>query len=131
MLVLPPQTPDRLRELMTVGNALLDFPHYRACLMAFDAFAAQLPIVTLPGKLTVERYALGFYCKTGIMDLVATSTEEYVRLAARLGKDPDFRRHIQDSMRAAKHLLFESQETVREFERFVEEAVVLRGKSRT
>ncbi len=107
---------------MALCDALLDLRHYSVSLMAFDAFAAGLPIVTLPGKLQVERYALGCYRLTGIDGLVASSADEYVRLALRLGSDECFKRSIQDRIKDTNHLLLEDRQSVIEFERFVEEA---------
>jgi len=123
IVVLPPQNAIRLRQLMSVCDALLDIRHYSVSLMAKDAFAANLPIVTLPGKFKVERYALGFYRKLGIHDLIAASPEDYVRLAVRLGKDVDFRRNVKDRIGAVSHLLFEDPQSVSEFERFAEFAM--------
>jgi predicted O-linked N-acetylglucosamine transferase (SPINDLY family) len=120
--VRPTQSSLQLRQLMSVCDALLDIRHYSASLMAFDAFAAGLPIVTLPGQFKVERYALGFYRKLEIHDLVATTPDEYVRLAIRLGRDADLRYCIQERIRAASPRLFEDRQAVVEFERFAEEA---------
>jgi len=122
IVVLAPQSSVKLQQLMAVCDALLDICHYSVSLMAKDAFAVGLPIVTLPGRFKVERYTLGFYRKMGVLDLIAESAEGYVRLAHRLGNDADFRRAIQNRIRAASHLLFDDRQTVTEFERFAEEA---------
>lgn len=122
IVVLPPQSSIRLRQLMSVCDALLDIHHYSASLMAYDAFAVGLPIVTLPGQFKVERYTLGFYGEMGIHDLLAASPEEYMRLAIRLGKDVDFRQYIQKRIRSVSHQLFENRQSVIEFERFIQGA---------
>ncbi len=122
-VVLPSQSSVKLRQLMSVCDALLDIRHYSVSLMAFDAFAADLPIVSLPGKFKVERYALGFYRKAGLADLLATSPEQYVRLATRLGTDADFKHHVKNRIRAGKNVLFEDFEAVHEFQDFVENAI--------
>lgn len=123
VIVLLEQAPEDFRRLLAVGDALLDIHHYSASLMTFDAFSADLPIVTLPGRFKVERYAQGFYRRLGIKGPVASSPEEYVRLAVRLGTDPDYRRAVGAEIAARKHLLFEDPQTVREYERFLEEAL--------
>jgi len=118
--ILPSQSAVGLAQLMSVCDALLDIRHYSVSLMAKDAFAAQLPIVTYPGDLKVERYTLGFYRKMGIEDLIATSAEGYVRLAIRLGNEPDFRREMKNRIALASDLLFDDRQTIREFEDFVD-----------
>ena len=132
IIVVPPQSPLGVRRLMSACDALLDIQHYSVSLMAKDAFAVGLPIVTLPGKFKVERYTLGFYRKFGIPDLIAGSPEEYVRLAVRLGKDAYFRRDLQTRIRAVSDVLYEDPRSVSEFERFAEEAIAecsLKGRT--
>lgn len=124
----PPQSPDQFRRLLSIGDALLDMRHYSASLMAYDAFAVDLPIVTLPGQLKVERYSHAFYARMGVAGPIATTSGEYIAMAIRLGKDRDYREHLRGQIAAHKHLLFEKLEVVHEYERFFENAIATARK---
>jgi len=123
VLVLPDQSPQDLQRLLSVGDALLDMHHYSASLIAYDAFAADLPVVTLPGRFKVERYVQGYYRRMGIQGAVASSPKEYVAMAARLGTDAAYRDDCRAEIRARKGLLFEDMQAVRDYEQFFEAAL--------
>ena len=123
VLVLPGQSPDDFQRLLSVGDVLLDIHHYSVSLMGYDAFAVGLPVVTLPGSLKVQRYAVGFYRRLGIEDLIATTPEQYIQRAVRIGTDRDFRDAIRRRIAERNHILFDDLEVVREHERFFEYAL--------
>lgn len=129
VLVLPGQNPENLRRLLSLGDVLLDLRHYGVSLMAYDAFAMDLPIVTLPGRLKVERYGYAFYHKLGFDGPIAASPEEYVALAVRIGTERDYREHLRREIAQRKHVLFEDRTVVNEHERFFVEAMRRAGKS--
>jgi predicted O-linked N-acetylglucosamine transferase (SPINDLY family) len=120
IIVLPDQTPQGLRQLLSLGTVFLDICHYSASLMAYDAFSVDLPIVTLPGQFKVERYAQGFYRKMGLRGPLARFPEEYIQQAVRFGTDEDYRRDFRSQLASRKHLLFEDQSVVQEYEQFFE-----------
>jgi predicted O-linked N-acetylglucosamine transferase (SPINDLY family) len=117
---LPSQTPDRHADLVRLADAVLDVPTYSASLIAYDAFSCGTPLVTMPGKHMVERYATGLYRQMGLDDqgLVASSPEDYVKQAVRLGQDTDFRVQMRREIESRCHILFENDAVVREYERF-------------
>lgn len=124
VLFVPPQKPAAFRGLLSAGDVLLDLPHYGVSLMAYDALAKNLPIVTWPGRLKVERYGLAFHRKLDWLETVASSAEEYVGIALRVATDRDFREHLRREIEVRKHVLFEDPSVVREHERFFEEVIV-------
>jgi predicted O-linked N-acetylglucosamine transferase (SPINDLY family) len=124
VLFVPSQKSAAFRGLLSVGDVLLDLPHYGVSLMAYDALAENLPIVTWPGRLKVERYGLAFHRKLDCRETVASSADEYVALALRVAADREFREHLRREIEARKHVLFEDLSVVREHERFFEEVIV-------
>ena len=58
-----------------------------------------------------------------ILDCVATNVDQYIAIAARLGVDLDFRREVSEKLRHRRDLMFEDQQVVSEWERFLEMAV--------
>jgi predicted O-linked N-acetylglucosamine transferase (SPINDLY family) len=123
VLFLPMQRPDNYYRLLGLGDAILVAPIYSASLTGYDAFAAGIPAVTLPGELMVQRYALGLCRQMGMMDLVAGDESEYVALSVRLGRDADFRHCMRRQIEERRDVLFGDDHVVREYEAFFREAV--------
>jgi protein O-GlcNAc transferase len=109
-------------RLLQVCDVLLDPLHYGAGSSCYDVFSFNLPMVTLPTTLMPGRVALGFYRKMGFEELVASSPEDYVRKAVRVATDPDYRKHVMDSIAHRSDVVFNDVEAVREHERFFAEA---------
>jgi predicted O-linked N-acetylglucosamine transferase (SPINDLY family) len=70
------------------------------------------------GRLT---YAM---CRQmGVLDLVAADAADYVRLAVRLGTEPDYRAEMRRRITEASSVLFADVPVVREVEGFLRSAV--------
>ena len=109
-------------RLLSLADVALDTPHYSAGHTGFEILGLGVPLVTLPGAYKVGRYALAYYRKMGVLDLVAESPEHYAELSVRLGTDREKRDEIASRIAAASPVLFEDMEAVREHERFFERA---------
>ena len=109
-----PQAPGDYYRLLSLADVLLDPPHYSSSLTGYDAFSLGLPVVTLPGELMVQRYALGLYRKMGLEDLAARSPEAYVATAVRLAVDRDYREAVCRRIVERSEVLFEDRGAVRE-----------------
>ena len=81
------------------------------------------PIVTLPGQFVRGRYTFGFYRTMGIADCVAATVDEYVERAVRLGTDRDWRSHVEDRIRDTSDVLFESADSIAEYDRIFRQLV--------
>jgi len=110
-------------NLTAVADVLLDPLHYGGGVTSYDGLALGAPIVTLPSQYQRGRYTLGCYRKMQVLDSVATSTEDYVELALRLGSDRDYRHSVTERILACSHLLFEDIDAVRQHEAFFEQAI--------
>jgi protein O-GlcNAc transferase len=117
---LPPRKQPDYHRLLSLADVFLDTPHYSAGLMAYDAFSLGVPIVTLPGEFNVSRYTAALYWKMGIADCIASSPDDYVCLAVRLGTDPDYRHEIRRQIAQRSDVL---AQTVRDHEQFFETAI--------
>ncbi len=71
----------------------------------------------LRGRLT-----LAIYRRMGIDELVATDAEDYVRIAVRLGTDPEWRRRVQATIAERADEIFDDPMFLAEAERFLIEA---------
>jgi predicted O-linked N-acetylglucosamine transferase (SPINDLY family) len=59
----------------------------------------------------------------GITETIAGSPDEYVMLAVRLAKDPEWRRHISDTIAARKHRVYRDRACITALEEFLDNAV--------
>ncbi len=130
VIFLPSQKPRAYHQLLSLATLVLDAPHYSASLTGWDAFSLGVPIVTLPGRRKVERYALGLYRRMGIADPVTDSPESYVHTAVRLGTEADAREELAARIAERSDLLFDDPRAVADFENYLE-AVSKRQESST
>lgn len=123
VLWLPAQKGDDFINLLAVCDVMLDTPHFNGMNTSLEAFAAGIPVVTLPMILQRSRHTSGMYQKMGIHDCIAADPEDYVKIAVRIGTDPFHRKALRERILAANSILYEDDRVVQEFERFFTEAV--------
>lgn len=121
VVFLPSQEDEAYYRLIALADVVLDAPTFSTSLTGFDAFALGKPIVTLPGELMVQRYALGLYTHMGLQDLAVTTESEYIDLAVRLGQNPDYQQAAQDKILDRCNLLYEDPRVVSSYESFLEQ----------
>lgn len=114
--------PDYL-SLLACGNVAIDAPHFTGVNTTYDALALDVPIVTMPSSFHRGRYTYGCYQRMEMMDCVASSQDEYVDLATRLGTDEGYRELIRGKIRETKHRIFRDETAVTEHERIFRELV--------
>jgi protein O-GlcNAc transferase len=119
----PYQAMDGYLRLIQAADVLLDPIHYGGGLTSLDGLSLNKPIVTLPGQFVRGRYTYGFYRSMGIADCVAATAEEYVERSVRLGTDRDWRFHVEDRIRDTSDILFESSDSIAEYDRIFRQLV--------
>lgn len=131
-LIMAPQQPlDRYHALNRCCDLFLDSVGWSGCNSALEALACDLPVITWPGDLMRGRHALAILemmreksgGAAGTPDAVAASFEDYVRLAADLGRDPERRADLQARQMAGRQLLYADARCVRALEDCLEAAV--------
>ena len=120
---LPRQSGADFSSLIAACDVMLDTPHFNGMNTSLEAFALGVPVVTMPTALQRGRHTAGMYRKMGFGECVAGTADDYVRIALRLGRDVEFRRHAADEITRRSDVLFEDARVVREFERFFTEVV--------
>jgi CRISPR-associated protein Csy1 len=103
-------------------DAMLDTLHWSGGNTSLDALAAALPVVTLPGEFMRGRQSLGMLRLLGLDDLVARDGDDYVRIAARLGRDAAWRSAVSARIAQRSAALFDRREPVEALEAFLESA---------
>jgi predicted O-linked N-acetylglucosamine transferase (SPINDLY family) len=116
------QLPDFL-QILHLSDALLDSFHFCGGNTSFDSFAAESPVVTLPGEFMRGRQTMGLYKRMGFMDLVAEDKADYVSKALHLGKDKQFRQMMRQELANRAPAIYEDAGVVRALEEFFLSAV--------
>lgn len=88
-------------------TAMLDTLHWSGGNTSLDALACALPIVTLPGRFMRGRQSAGMLAAIGVDETVARDADDYVRLAARLAREREFRTQVRGRLAAAAPALFD------------------------
>jgi protein O-GlcNAc transferase len=88
-------------------KAVLDAVGWSGGNTTLNAFAAGTPVVTLRGPRMRANHTVGMYRRMGLTELVAESTDEYVKTAVRLIEDISFVEQVQAAIRAKRTSLYQ------------------------
>lgn len=110
-------------RLIAVADVMLDTLHFGGGQTTLEAMAVGTPVVTLPGTLRRNRISNAYLKKIGVEECIARDAEDYVRIALKLGTDPEYRARVKAKIEARSGELFDDVGAVRELEAFLLEAV--------
>lgn len=120
--------PDPSRHLETYGRvdvALDPFP-YDGTMTTCEALAMGVPVVTLAGDRHVSRVGVSLLSAVGLRELVASSLDEYERIALDLATDPARLERARATLRSgyARSELADARGFARAFEDALESAAL-------
>lgn len=122
-VVLPQCGHDQYLRINAACDAMLDTLRWSGGNTSLDALACGLPIVTLPGRFMRGRQSATMLALLGVDELVAADEEAYVRIAARLADDRDWREALSERIRASQAKLFDDPAPVDAFVAAIDELV--------
>ncbi len=105
--------------LMKRADVFLDTIGFSGFNTAMQAMECGLPVVTREGRFLRGRLASGILKRMGLAELVAASEADYVELAVKLCRDPEYRGHLRGRIQAARSILFEDFAPIRALEEFL------------
>jgi predicted O-linked N-acetylglucosamine transferase (SPINDLY family) len=108
--------------LMERADVFLDTIGFSGFNTALQAVECGLPIVTREGRFMRGRLASGILKRMGLTELVVSTEQDYVALAARLGRDAEYRGRIRARIAESSDVLFEDLAPIRALEAFLSEA---------
>lgn len=123
VVFLPRLDPGRYHAINCLSDIFLDSIGWSANNSTFEAIACNLPVVTLPGELMWARHAAAILTMMGMTETIASSADEYVELAVRLGNDSKWRRQIYEKIASHKHLIYRDMACIKALEDFLEKVV--------
>jgi CRISPR-associated protein Csy1 len=116
MIVLPAMAHDDYLQVNALCDVMLDSMRWSGGNTALDALACGLPLVTLPGELMRGRQSAGMLRLLGVEELIAADRDDYVAIAARLGREPSWRGELRARIRGGLGQLFDDAAPVRALE---------------
>jgi protein O-GlcNAc transferase len=122
-IILKRLDPQGFFSLLKQADALLDPIYFSGGSSSLEAFAAGVPVVTLPGRFLRERVTFAAYRKLGVMDCVAESPAGYADIALRLANDPAWKAEVSKRLAQTAPSLFLDGKELARLENFLESAV--------
>jgi len=132
LLVIPWLSRERFCALLDLSDVYLDCPSFSGYTTAWQAVHRGLPVVTLEGQLMRQRLAAGLLRKIGLTATIATSTDQYVQIAAGLAtecQDASHRNAQRQAIRSAAPRVDNDVRVVRAFEKTLIDALAAKGSS--
>lgn len=117
---LPRLDPGRYNAINRLSDVFLDTVGWSGCNSTFEAVACNLPVVTLPGKLMRGRHSAAILNMMGTTDTIASTLDEYIELAIRLGVDSEWHKQISGKIAANKQLVYKDKTCITALEGFLE-----------
>ena len=94
-------------QYVAAADVILDPFHFGGCNSSSEALSLGVPVVTLPGLQLPGRFTLGLYKEIDLDCCIARSADEYVEIALRLGRDPEYRRSVSERISTRCARLFD------------------------
>jgi predicted O-linked N-acetylglucosamine transferase (SPINDLY family) len=121
---LPPMSQERFMAAVGLADVILDTPSWSGGKSTLDCLAEDPAIVTLPGRFMRGCHTAAILRRIGCKMTIAESLDEYVAIAARLGRDAEWRAQVRQAMAHSKSLAFRDMGYIRALETFLTDAVM-------
>ena len=122
-IFLPRLEPSTFAGVTAITDVFLDSIGWSGCNSTLEAINYDIPIVTWPGDLMRGRHTLAMLKMMGVEETIASSKDEYVKIAIRLGQDSQYRQYISQRVAENKYKLYSDQSPIRALEEFLLNAV--------
>ena len=102
-----------------IADVYLDNISWSGGNTTLESTVYNLPLVTLPGELMRSRHTAAILNMMGIESAIAKNKDEYVEIAVRLGRDPDYRQDMARQIAGNKEKCYGDLQPVRALEDFL------------
>jgi protein O-GlcNAc transferase len=103
------------RRVLALADVVVDTVRWSGGNTSIDAFAAGVPVVTLPGRFMRGRQTAGMLAMMGLDELAAADAADYVRLAVDVARNRDRNAALRKAIAERRELLFDRPEPVAAF----------------
>jgi predicted O-linked N-acetylglucosamine transferase (SPINDLY family) len=105
-------------SLNLVSDIYLDTLSWSGGNSTLEAIACNLPILTCPGEFMRGRHSYGILKMLGVTETIAQTEAEYIDIAVKLGREPEWRNSIIQRMIERHSYLYEDKTCVKALEDF-------------
>lgn len=120
---LPPMPQAQFVAAVGLADVVLDTPGWSGGKSTLDCLSQDPAVVTWPGGFMRGRHTAAILRRIGCASTIANSQDEYVSIAARLGRDPAWRAEVRQAVRRGKGRVFMDPDYIRGLETFLKGAV--------
>jgi predicted O-linked N-acetylglucosamine transferase (SPINDLY family)/glycosyltransferase involved in cell wall biosynthesis len=106
-----------------IADVLLDSIGWSGCNSTLESIAHDIPVVTLAGELMRGRHTAAILKMMDIQETIATNKEDYINIAARLGREPQYRQEMARQIANNKYKLYGDLQPIVALENFLLTAV--------
>jgi protein O-GlcNAc transferase len=121
-VILPRLDMQRFLAAIEQCDVILDSIGWSGGNTTLETLSHCLPIVTLPRDTMRSRHTSAILSMVNVTETIATTTEEYTAIAARLARDVSWRMSISRRMSANKERIYRDMTAIRALEHFLEGA---------
>ena len=111
------------RRALALADVMLDTFHWSGGGTSLDAFAADVPVVTLPGEFMRGRQTMAMLRMMGLERLIAVDVADYVTKAVEIANNPVLNTSIRRTIVARRDQIFGREEASAGFAKTVLEIV--------
>jgi len=112
---------DEFLNLVSIADVCLDPFSFGGFNTSYDAFDYNVPVITMDNcEFLHGRFTSGLYKKMGLYDCecIVNTPEEYAQIASQIGINEKLRHKINRNIEMKKNLIFQEQESIREWNDF-------------
>jgi protein O-GlcNAc transferase len=121
-IVLPRLEQERFIAAAGRCDVFLDSIGWSGFNSMLEALAYDLPVVTLSGEFMRGRHSTGVLRAMGVTETMVESLDDYVAVAVRLAREPEWRTQIREKIAGSKQSVFRDRACIKALEEFLERA---------
>jgi protein O-GlcNAc transferase len=121
--MVPTLTQQDFYALNRAVDVILDSFAWSGNNSTLEALAFDRPVVTLPGALMRARHTAAILTRLGLPELIARDRADYVAIATRLGREPEWRAAIMAQIAERSAVLYDDPAPVKALAAWIEQAV--------
>ncbi len=121
---LPRLSHDDFQRVHCLSDVFLDSIPWSAGSSILEVWCTTpVPAVTRPGKFMRERHMYSMMKVLDLDDYIAQTTDDYINIAVKLGKERDLNRQVRRQIEENKSRLYENREIVQQLEKFYSDVI--------
>jgi protein O-GlcNAc transferase len=102
----------QFRRVLATADVVVDTVRWSGGNTSIDAFAAGVPVVTLPGRFMRARQTAGMLEMMDLRELIASDPADYVRIAVDVARNRDRNAALRKAIAERREVLFDRPEPV-------------------